>query len=149
MKKLLAFIRLKPQEKWLFMLSFLLLGLAKLSIKTLPFKWVSKGFGVKLNANQSTSPQITNQQKKRVIRLYKMIKLAAIYTPWNSNCLPQAMVARIYCAMYKIPYKFFIGVERSTSSKGLNLHAWVMTGPIALTGGNCFKTHTILLSYSN
>ena len=87
---------------------------------------------------------------QHALEIGRSIKLAARYTPWTSNCLPQAMVAAFWCQRYHIPYILFIGFAASSSKiNGFDGHAWVTAGPIAITGGHSFNSHQVILSYSH
>lgn len=93
---------------------------------------------------------IISPEKIQQARLFsRSIKLAAKYTPWNSNCLTQAIVAKFWCQRYGIPYMFFIGFAKSCKTLGKEAHAWVTAGPVAISGGHSLQSHHVVLSYSN
>lgn len=147
--KINTFWRMPRQQKILFFMNFFLCGIARASINLLSYKRISPFFG---NFCRMTliSTRPTQEQMRRAILLRQSIKLAARYTPWNSSCLTQAMVAKFWCQRYKIPYMFFIGLAKhSQKPLGEEAHAWVTAGPIAITGGHSLNTHQVVRSYSN
>lgn len=142
--------RLMPRrEKQLFFVNFFLCGIARASINLLSYKRLAPYFGHFYRMTvASTLP--TDTQIQRAILLRRSIKLAASYTPWNSSCLTQAMVAKFWCQRDGIPYFFFVGFAKKTDKPlGQDAHAWVTSGPIAITGGHCLHSHQVVMSYSN
>ncbi len=137
------------QEKNLFFINFFLCGVARASINLFPYKRLAPYFGNSCRMTvASTLPSA--EQIKRTIILQRSIKLAARYTPWDSSCLTQAMVAKFWCQREKIPYLFFIGFAKNSEKPlGQDAHAWVTSGPIAITGGHSLHSHQVVMSYSN
>jgi hypothetical protein len=94
----------------------------------------------------------SKEHMQQAIFIRRTINLASRYTPWNSNCLVQALVAKFWCQRHAVPYLFFIGVAKKTNPPTQHkAHAWVTVGPIPLTGGGqqCLETHHVICSYSN
>jgi len=69
-------------------------------------------------------------------------QLASRYTPWDSNCFPQAVVARGLLGLYRVPYCLFFGVRRHQGR--FDAHAWIATGPIRVTGQYSFNHYTVV-----
>jgi len=113
-----------------------------------PYRWISPYFGRHLQM-QVSSTLISAKQREQALKIRRNIQLAVKYTPWDSSCLTQAMVAKFWCQYHHIPYMFFIGFEKKSAKPlGQEAHAWVIAGPIAITGGYAFNTHQVVLSYS-
>jgi len=75
----------------------------------------------------------------------RVVRLTANYTPWDSNCFPQAITARFLMGLYRIPYIFFFGLLRDpTNPSGMKAHAWVAAGPVPVTGGVSFGQFTVV-----
>ena len=147
--KILAFWRMSYQEKTIFFINFCLCGLAKMATQCLSYQRLVPYFG-KSCQMLLASTLISKAQMVQVLSIRRNVHLAARYTPWDSNCLTQTMVAKFWCQHHKIPYLFFIGFPKQHHPlSGRNAHAWIMAGPIAITGGDCLDTHHILCSYTN
>lgn len=128
--------------------SFALLAISRLAVNLLTLKRLSNYFGT-YRGNDCFSTCLSETQKKRARMIHKAIKVAAKNTPWCSNCLPQAMVAKTWCVIFKVPYVFYIGFRKDEREpSGFAAHAWVMAGPIALTGGNGFRQFHVTSTYS-
>ena len=120
---------------------WVLLGLSRAAILTITFRRIAKHLGVHDGLAPRT-PLVSDEQQKRGAILGKTIRLAALYTPWTSNCFPQAITARILLGLYGIPYALFFGLRKSEETGDLEAHAWVVSGPNNVTGGSGFRHHT-------
>lgn len=92
---------------------------------------------------------LSNEQLQHALLTRRSIALAVRFTPWKSTCLTQALVAGFWCRYYQIPYVFFIGLNKNSAPLEKDAHAWVVAGPIAITGGYSLSTHHVISSYSN
>lgn len=148
LKKIRHFFHLSRKQKKLFFLNWFFCGVARGVVCVIPFKRLYPYLGQHcqmLNASTLLSPG----QIQTAIALGQSIRLAAKYTPWDSSCLTQALVARFWCRWYKIPCFLFIGVPKTRRRPSDSVaHAWVMAGPIAMTGGDNHSTHTVVSSFA-
>ena len=146
-KKINTFLQLSFRQKFLFFVNFILCGMTRLLIHCLPFKRLSPYFG-QLYDNQLLSTILSQTQLQQATQIKHSIRMAAKYTPWHSNCLTQALVAKFWCQRLNIPYIFYIGIAKdSTKPTGYSAHAWLTTGPIAITGGYSFSSFQVISSY--
>lgn len=96
------------------------------------------------------STLLPQEHVSRALQIKRSIAFAAKYTPWNSSCLTQAMVAKFWCQYYNIPYFLFVGFAKvSDKPMGRDAHAWITAGPIAITGGHGLEDYHVIYSYSN
>lgn len=147
--KIATFYRMPYQEKKMFFINFFLCALAKVAIRCLSYKRLSAYFGYSRQMLvASTLP--SKQQLQHALSIRRTIALTSRYTPWVSTCLAQALVAKFWCQRYQIPYFLFIGLAKEKKqSSGVDAHAWITAGPIAITGGYALVTHHVICSYSN
>ncbi len=147
--KIITFWQMPFQQKMMFFINLVLCSIAKIAITILPYRALSPYYGLHcqmLNA----STLLSTHQIQQALHIKRSIALAVRYIPWRSNCLTQALVAKFWCQHFKLPYLFFIGLAKSSAQPlGKEGHAWVNAGPIAITGGNSFATHQVILTYSN
>lgn len=137
------------KEKQMFFINFCLCGIAKLATRCMKYKRISAYFG-KSCQNMVASTLISEQQIKQALFIRRNVHLAARYTPWDSSCLTRALVVKFWCQRYKLPYLFYIGLPRVCNQQTtIKAHAWITTGPIVITGGDCFDSHHVICSYSN
>ncbi|MCH9755760.1 MAG: lasso peptide biosynthesis B2 protein [Gammaproteobacteria bacterium] len=146
-KKTLTFYHIPFKRKGLFFINFCLCGIARLCINLFPLKRLAPYFGT-LHKNTIFSTILTPKQRHHAIQLKRSIKLAAKYTPWDSNCLTQAMVAKFWCKHLNIPYILYIGFAKDIEKPGgYASHAWLTAGPVAITGDHSFSSFRVISSY--
>ena len=117
------------------------LGLAKLAIFTVSFKRLVPRLGVSVGV-RPWLPVIDHRRQRRARQISGVIQLASRYTPWDSNCFPQAVIARVMLGLYRVPYCLFFGVRRHQGR--FDAHAWIATGPIRVTGQYSFNHYTVV-----
>ena len=142
-----SFWRLTLKYKAFFFVNFILCGIARASINTLPLVRLAPYFG-RFNRNIICSTLVSTEQRRQAWLIGKSVQLAAKYTPWDSSCLTQAMVAKFWCNRFQIPYVLFIGFAKSAEEvSGYKAHAWVSVGPVAVTGGHGLANYHVVSSY--
>lgn len=121
--------------------TWLLLGVSRAVILGIPFKRLAPWLG----SHEQVAPWVpllNPTQESRALQVGRVVRLAARYTPWISNCFPQAIVARLLLGLYGVPYVIYFGVARNDAGQGMKAHAWVVAGRIAVTGGHSFGAFT-------
>lgn len=134
-------LRQKPQFLMSLGVVWILLGLSRLAVVTLSFKGLARHMGVHDGLAPRT-PLCSKNDEIRSQKIKKAIGIASRYTPWKSNCFPQAITARIMLGCYNIPYALFFGMRRDTKDNELKAHAWVVAGRVNVSGGNSFQQFT-------
>lgn len=148
LKKIRTFLTMPTPHQLLFFVNWILLGIARAAIHLIPLKHLSRYFGT-LHKNYIFSTILSKNELAHAVRLRRSIKLAASYTPWHSNCLTQAIVAKFWCHRLKVPYILYIGFAKdSNEPHGYASHAWLTAGPIAITGQHSFANFCVISSYT-
>lgn len=130
---------------WLLPVWFLL-GITRLTVLLIPFRSLAPFIGVPVGVN-AWVPVTSPANTRRAAAIGQVVRLAARYAPWDANCLAQALAARILMGLYRVPYALFFGVARDRLSADLTAHAWVVTGPVRVTGGESFSAYTVVGMY--
>jgi len=141
--KVLTFFRYPSFVKIWLVPVWLGLGLAKLAIFTVTFRRLAPRLGVLVGVSPWL-PVIGNRQRRHARLIGQVIRLAARYTPWDSNCFPQVVVARLMLGLYQVPYCLLFGVRRDPSSGAFDAHAWMCAGPVRVTGGWSFDKYAVV-----
>jgi hypothetical protein len=79
-----------------------------------------------------------------------IVRAVAEYVPWRSDCLPQALAARLMLGRRKIPSTLYLGVMK-VSENGetrLKAHAWLRCGTITLTGGKTSRRFGVVSTFA-
>lgn len=142
--KLRRFWRRPLFERLWFLPVWGLLGIARLIVLIVPGSRLLSGLG-QTEGGLALSLLPTMAQSQRAGRIGRIIRSAAAYTPWHSNCLAQALVARLLLVGYSVPHVLFFGLSHGGAKMGrLEAHAWVMVGATAITGGDSFARYVVV-----
>ena len=168
-RKARSFAGLPLFTKVWFLPTWVALGISRMLILAVPFRRLAP----RLGTAQGTSahvPLLTQSQESRARAIGRTVRLAARYTPWTSNCFPQAVVARMLLGIHRIPYAIHFGLmpdsrvgargseptdrrppgatptpaPAAPRSAGMRAHAWVVAGRVPVTGGHSFHQFTVV-----
>ena len=127
---------------------FIALGVARAAILLVSFRRLVPRLGVSVGL-RPWLPLITKTQEHRARQVSRVVQLAARYTPWESNCFPQAVVARVLLGWYGVPYCLFFGVRRKPGNGEFDAHAWVASGSVRVTGRYSFNRYTVVTVFAS
>lgn len=144
--KLLAFFRKPLLFKLWFVPAWLLLGLSKAMIFLVSFRKLERFMGHWHGTNPAVH-LLSAQQYMRASQIGHLVRVVSRYTPWNSNCFPQALTAAIILRIYRVPYLLCFGLARDDGKGGYLAHAWVVSGKVAVTGGYSFNKYHVVACY--
>jgi hypothetical protein len=119
-------------DKWLLLQVYFLLGLTRLAISTLSFRRMASYFGPHKVETPADAPP---EHLAAARRIAWAIHRVSPYTPWKSNCYPQALTAKILLRQQGIPSTLYLGAAFKADKTGLEAHAWLRCGPLYVTGG--------------
>ncbi len=143
-RKARTWLRRPRSEKAWFLVAYPLLGLARFSLLLLPFRTIARTLGQDQKAVMFV-PLATPAEMRGALAIGRAIRMAAEYTPWESKCLAQAMVAAVLLRIKGLPYGLYFGVRKDpAAANGMAAHAWVCTGPAAVTGGRSFGQFAVV-----
>lgn len=133
------------EKVWITLL-FLLSGVIRAALLLLPFRWLSRYLG-DYRQNRQFFPAASLQQQLLGQRIGRIVLLTSRYTPWESKCLVQAILAKTLLACYGIPYSLYLGVKRNQGGGAMVAHAWVQVGDRVIIGREGYKTYAIIGSF--
>ena len=129
------------------------LGFSRTLIAILPFRKLAPMLGT-AHGTTADVPPLTPAQEERAVAIGRTVELVARYTPWTSDCYPQAIVARMLLGIFGVPYAIHFGLIRGDDcgtgpssarrDRGMCAHAWVVAGRVAVTGGPSFGRYTVV-----
>lgn len=122
---------------------WLLLGVSRASILGVPFRHLARLMG-RQQGPHAWTPLLTEAQRRRSFAVGRTVRLAARYTPWISNCFPQALAASVLLRLYRVPYALHLGLAPGGAGQPMRAHAWVVSGPVRVTGGESFREFTVV-----
>ena len=125
---------------------FVLLGVARLAVLTVPFRIYGRHLGREAPLDTVTVA-VSTAQMARTLSIARVVRRTAKITPWASLCLPQAMVSALLLRLADIPYCAIFGLAPNTDAASDNLmeaHAWVRVEDVNVTGGQDVSRYTIV-----
>jgi hypothetical protein len=129
-----GFVRLGLKDQVRFTAAWSLLGFCRLLILVLPFTVIRRLLGENhARPDRGPVPELDPGQRIRAMHIGRFVELGAAYAPWRSDCYPQALTARTFLALRRIPHVTSFGVRRDGGA--LIAHAWVRAGDVEVTGG--------------
>jgi hypothetical protein len=145
-RKVRNFMRRPGFEKVCLLPAWLLLGASRLAILAVPFRYLAPWLGTQTGVSPWI-PLLGPGNEAKASTIGRAVQLAARYTPWESNCLPQAVTARMLLGLYGIPCSVFFGVARDSGGPSMSAHAWVAAGRIPVAGGASFDRFTVVACF--
>ena len=133
------------QQCW-FIPCLILLGISKVLICTITFRRLAPHLGYAIGTTQMV-PILDPRQQRLALQIGRVVQSAAEYTPWNSNCFPQAVTARLLLGLYDVPYALFFGLAHDSDSREMKAHAWITAGNVNVTGGVGFHHFTVVAGF--
>lgn len=124
-------LRRPRRDQWLFVQVYVLLGLARLVIDTMPFRMIAKHLGAKSVESPTQVPMPHLQEARRI---GWAIASVSRYTPWRSNCFPQAIAAKYLLGRQGITSTLYFGAAFKARTE-LEAHVWLRCGHYYVTGG--------------
>jgi len=132
-RRISNFLRRPLRDQWLFVKAYLLLGISRLAIKTVTFERLARYLGA---SKTETPTEVPAHHLFEAQRVGRIIRAASRYTPWKSNCFPQAIAAKYLLHTSGINSTLYLGATfKKNKSTEMEAHAWLRCGSIYVTGG--------------
>lgn len=123
--------RLSWAERGLLLEAVVWLGLARLAVLTVPFRRMAPWLGRHM---AESAPAVDTATEHCALRLGWAVRTMSCLTPWNSNCLAQAMAVTRMLQRRGMVSTLYLGLRQDDAHE-LQAHAWVRCGSVVLTGG--------------
>ncbi|WP_304561608.1 lasso peptide biosynthesis B2 protein [Sphingomonas immobilis] len=117
-------------------------------ITLVPFVRLAAGLGRNIGAAGFT-PLIGRRGEARARFVQRAVQRAARLAPFRSDCLPQALVAAMFCRWLGVPTATHFGVEIEAvpTGRSLSAHAWVDAGGVRVSGGRGEGRFTVVACF--
>ncbi|AET70491.1 hypothetical protein Desor_5100 [Desulfosporosinus orientis DSM 765] len=132
MKHLKKFIKLSWKIKLLLLGSLCLLGIVRLAILIIPFRYLTLFMGRKMVESPN---EISSRQLLRALKVGWSVNKVSNFTPWESKCLVRAFTTQIILRLLTIPSTLYLGIAK-TNVDQLHAHAWLRCGNCMITGAS-------------
>jgi hypothetical protein len=129
--RICRFLRRPWRDRGLLFQAFIFLGLARLAINTMKFETLVTRLGASGFETPAEAPLAHLDEARRIAWA---VRSASRYTPWKSNCFPQAIAAKFLLRQRGIRTTLYLGAAFKARTE-LEAHAWLRCGPLYVTGG--------------
>ena len=144
MRRLPRVARRAWAARWLLLQVYLLLGITWLAIKCVPFQRLVHYLGPPMTETPWATPA---EQQRTAQRIAWAVRCVSPYTPWPSNCFPQALTAKLLLRWQGIPSTLYLGAAFKPNANALEGHAWLRCGSLYVIGGNGHKHFGAIASF--
>lgn len=139
------FLALSWSDRWLLIAATFWLGLSRLALLIIPFKFIAPFLGQHMSESDH---QVDLDTAKKAERIGWAVLAAARRTPWESACLAQAMAAKRLLQHWNIPSTLYLGMAKDDENE-LQAHAWVRCGSIILTGESHLHRYAVVSTFAD
>ena len=133
------YLKLPGWDRWVFTKIIFYMGFIRLAILVIPFHHL---WSFLERYTQGNNIEIKAEDQRLAKRVGELIELGSRNTPWNSNCLTQAVTGKLLLSGYKIPTIISFGVVKESDE--LNAHAWLSLGDVVITGNEGLDKYTVV-----
>jgi hypothetical protein len=148
--RLNKFIALAPRHKLILAQAWFMLGLYRAGVLLLSFKRLTRE--LQHHALPVPAAQLPGEQREEALMIGRLVAAAGRFTPWQSLCLTQVLVAQRLLARRNIPGQFYLGVRRgcelTDDPTGLSAHAWLQCGEDIVNGRVGHERFTVVSAFS-
>lgn len=123
------FLGLKTADRWLLLQSGLVVVVARLCVKYVPFRMLRR-----LAAGSREQRAVPAAVRATSLRIGWAVGVTATRVP-GATCLTQALAVQVLLRMRRIPGQLHIGVARDRENQFV-AHAWVESGDQIVIGGD-------------
>ncbi|RBP88292.1 transglutaminase superfamily protein [Cytobacillus firmus] len=143
MHKLITFLSMERQSKFLLIEAFLLLAWARI-LKMLPFSKVAPSLGKHMT---ETSKNYTDSTIEQIKKVSHAIHIMSRYTFWESQCLVKAIAGMKMLEKRGVDSTLYLGTARDETGK-LIAHAWLRSGPFYISGSEGMEKFTVVSMFA-
>ncbi len=130
-------------QQRLFIEAWLWLGLSRLAILVIPFRWIAPFLGQTMVETLYSAPA-----SPLALQISWAVRAGSRYTPWESKCLAQAMAAKRMLKRRGLDSTLYLGLSKDGKNM-LSAHAWLRCGDRILTGGPIHRQFTQVAAFGD
>jgi hypothetical protein len=122
--------------------AFACLGLARVVVLSVPFRFVARAVGRATAAVHGADDRDT-RSGPRAVAVGQLVERVSRHTPWRSNCLAQALAATFMLRRRGLASSMYFGLAKSDAGR-LEAHAWTRSSGVIVTGGRALERYTVV-----
>ena len=140
------FIALSWMEQLILFEALFYLGLARLALLTVPFKYIAPHLGQQMEQKDIQKSSLSPSGIARQIAW--AVDVMSRRTPWESACLAQAIAGKFMLKRRSLTSWLYLGTKKDDADKFI-AHAWLQSGNEILLGGAGSESFTALSVFSD
>lgn len=141
-----TFLRLRWADRFLLLEAALWLAVARAAVVFLPFRVISRRLGEHMAESATGETPSTRDLIRRVKWSITAISRRA---PWRCLCLERSIAAKMMLRARRVSNTLYLGVTRNRERGRLDAHAWLRSGPHAVTGGDGRGHYAIVSTFAD
>lgn len=130
MSRLNKFFALSAADRTFLLEAVFWLGLARLAILMLPFRWIAPLLGTNM---AQTPPTAAAAPEDILDRISWALTTASRHLPWECKCLARAMAGKAMLRRRGLASTLYLGLAKDVDAT-LLAHAWLRCGNRIITG---------------
>ena len=131
-------------EQALYLEAAFWLGMSRLAILILPFRWIAPLLGTHMAVSNEHRAAT---DKKTEISVSRAILTMSRHLPWECKCLAQSMSGKMMLRRRQIPSTLYLGVAKKEDGD-LNAHAWLRAGDTIILGGGGVERFAVVSTFA-
>jgi hypothetical protein len=144
MGRLIRFLELTGTDRSLLVEATLWLGVARVVVLVLPFRWIAPYLGRPM----ALSPEEGESTAEDLLeRVSWAVTTASRHLPWECKCLVQALAGKAMLRRRRVPSTIYLGLAKDGENM-LQAHAWLRCGKKIMTGGQEAMAYKIVASFA-
>jgi len=147
MQTVIKFINKPAADQLLYIEATFWLGISKLAILILPFRWIAPFLGTHMATSDEHDKTDENGTRKTKISVAQAILVMSRHLPWESKCLVQAISGKMMLNRRKVPNTIYLGVAKKENGD-LNAHAWLRAGDLVILGGGGLDKFAVVSTFT-
>ena len=144
MQMLGKFLRLSSSDRRLFVEAAIWLGIARLALLVVPFRWIAPFLG----KHMAESPETEERAHKQFVeRISWVVQTASRHLPWKCKCLVKAIAGKCMFKRRRVPSTLYLGLLKDEEEK-LKAHAWLRSGKAIVSGHQGVTEYTVVSTFA-
>jgi len=138
------FFKKPPADRILYMEATFWLGISRLAILILPFRWIAPFLGQHMASSDENDK---SSGRQAVIPVSRAILNMSRHLPWECKCLAQAISGKMMLQRRQISSTLYLGVSKKEDGD-LYAHAWLRAGNIIILGGGGLERFAVVSTFA-
>ncbi len=128
-------------RRWLLLEALCWLGLARLAVLRVPFRWIAPLLG----RAERVGGQLHHGDGRLATDVGWALRVVSPRTPWKSNCLAQVVAGQRMLFCRGEATALYLRLRRE--GEEVVAHAWLRAGGLVVCGGPGEETFTVLTTF--